>query len=257
MEVRRCRYGVADLEAAVIAIERQFCALLGGEETTTAPPVSFGQRPAAALNRDDLRVAKRATLVQLAGLRVQPARTGLAALVRLVAPMARRRGIEVRFTMPGEEVPIDQAHLDVLNQVLPHLLRFACDQGFDPPSQREAAGKPAAPLLTLAIERRDRELVITVADDGAGIDPQRMCTMAVEQNLMTSEAAAALDDQAAQALVFSLSYEDADQSLSGARPVGLNLIVKRMQEELRADVAVQSVPGHGTVVTISIPLSTL
>lgn len=257
MEVRRCRYGVADLEAAVIAIERQFRALLGGEETTTAPPVPFGQRPTAALSRDDLRVAKRATLLQLAGLLVQPARMGLAAVVRQVASMARRRGIEVRFTMQGEEVPIDQAHLDVLNQVLPHLLRFACDQGFDPPREREAAGKPAAPLLTLALERRDRELVITVADDGAGIDPQRMRTMAIEQNLMTAEAAAALDDQAAQALIFSLSYDDGDQSLSGARPVGLDLIVKRLQEELRADVAVQSVVGQGTVVTISIPLSTL
>lgn len=257
MEVRRCRYGVADLEAAVIAIERQFRALLGGEDATSAATVPFAQRPATAPDRGDLRVAKRATLVQLAGQLVQPARIGLAAVVRLVAPMVRRRGIEVRFTMQGEEVPIDQAHLDVLNQVLPHLLRFACDQGFDPPAQREAAGKPAAPLLTLALERRDRELVITVADDGAGIDPQRMRTMAVEQQLMTADAAAALDDQAAQALIFSLSYDDGDHSLSGARPVGLDLIVKRLQEELHADVAVQSVVGQGTVVTISLPLSDL
>lgn len=257
MEVRRCRYGVADLEAAVIAIERQFRSLLGAEEAENAQPTTFNQRTQAPPGREELRVAKRATLVQLAGLLVQPVRTGLAATTRMVVPMARRRGIEVRFSVQGEDVPVDQAHVEVLNHVLPHLLRFACDQGFDSAAERAIAGKPEAPMLTLAVERRDRVLVVTVADDGGGIDPARMREMAVEQGLMTKEAAAALDDQGAPGLVFSLNYDNGDHSLSGARPVGLNLIVKRLQEELHADVAVQSVPGQGTVVTISIPLSTL
>lgn len=257
MEVRRCRYGVADLESAVITIERQFRALLGNEQSDQEASAAFGQRSQRPISREDLRLAKRATLAQLTSLIMQPVRLGLAPTTRMVMPMARRRGIDVRFTVQGEDVAIDQAHLGVLNQVLPHLLRFACDQGFDSPEKRQAAGKPASPLLTLAVERRDRVLVITVADDGGGLDPQRLRAMAVDQGLMTAEKAAALDDHGAQALVFSLSYEGGDQSLSGAHPVGLNLIVKRLQEELHADVAVQSVPGQGTVVTISIPLSTL
>ncbi len=257
MEVRRCRYGVADLEAVVIAIERQFRALLGSEDDTT-PQVTFGQRTTRPpVTRSDLRVAKRATLVQLAGMLVQPVRVGLAPTIQLVAPMMRRRGIEVRFTIQGEDVPVDRAHLDVLNHVLPHLLRFACDQGFDSAADRAAVGKPAAPLLTLALERRERDLVVTVADDGGGIDPVRLRSMAIEQGRMTAEAAAVLDDQAAQALVFELSYDSGDESLSGARPVGLDLIVRRLQDELHATVTVQSVPGQGTVVTISIPLPTL
>ncbi|MBA3700864.1 MAG: hypothetical protein H0W78_18600 [Planctomycetes bacterium] len=257
LEIRRCRYGVADLEAAVIAIERQFRALLGGEEPTSGAAVAFAQRAQPVRSREEQLVAKRAVLAQLSGLLVQPARTALAPTTRLIQPMTRRRGVEVRFTMQGEEVPIDEAHLDVLNHVLPHLLRFACDHGFDAAEVRAAAGKPAAPLLTLMIERHDRALVITVADDGGGIDPHRMRTLAVEQGLMTAEAAAALDDQGAQGLVFRLDYDAGDPSLSGARQVGFNLIVKRLHEELHADVAVQSVPGQGTVVTISIPLSTL
>lgn len=256
-EVRRCRYGVADLEASVIAIERQFRALLGTEEAQPVVPASFGQRPQKPASREELRAEKRASLVLLAGLLVQPVRTGLAPTTRMVVPMARRRGVEVRFTVQGEDVPVDQAHLEVLNHVLPHLLRFACDQGFDPAAVRAAAGKPPAPMLTLGVERRDRALVITVADDGGGIDPARMRAMAVEQGLMSEDAVTDLDDAGAQALVFSLNYDTGDHSLSGARSVGLNLIVKRLQEELHADVAVQSVPGQGTVVTISIPLSTL
>jgi Histidine kinase-, DNA gyrase B-, and HSP90-like ATPase len=257
VEVRRCRYGVADMEAAVIAIERQFRALLGNEELAAVPQVTFGQRAPELTSREGLRVSKRAMLVQLAGLLVQPVRVGLAATTRMVVPMARRRGVDVRFTVQGEEVMVDQAHLEVLNHVLPHLLRFACDQGFDSAEDRAAANKPAAPMLTLAVERRDRALVLTVADDGGGIDPERMRSMAQEQGLMTAEAATELDDEGAQALVFNLNYDTGDQSLSGARPVGLNLIVKRLQDELDADVTVQSVPGQGTVVTISIPLSTL
>ena len=257
-EVRRCRYGVADLEASVIAIERQFRALLGAEESANAQQsAAFNQRSQSPSSREELRVAKRATLVQLAGLLVQPVRTGLAATIRLAVPMARRRGVEVRFSVQGEDVQVDQAHIEVLNHVLPHLLRFACDQGFDSAAERAIAGKPEAPMLTLAVERRDRALVVTVADDGGGIDPGQMREMAVDQGLLTAEAAAALDDQGAQGLVFDLSYDHGDQSLSGARPVGLDLIVKRLQDELHAEVAVQSVPGQGTVVTISIPLSTL
>jgi hypothetical protein len=256
MEVRRCRYGVADLEAAVITIERQFRALLGGEDNAGAAASASSQRVQTVRSREELRVVKRAALAQLSGLLAQPARLALAPTTRLVQPMARRRGVEVRFILQGDDVPIDEAHLEVLNHVLPHLLRFACDHGFDPADQRVAAGKPAAPTLTLAVERRDRALVVTVADDGAGIDPQRMRAMAVEQELMSSEAAAALDDQQALGLVFRLSH-DADASLSGVRQVGFDVIVKRLQEELGAEVAVQSVPGQGTVVTITIPLSTL
>lgn len=257
-EVRRCRYGVADLEAAVMAIERQFRALLGHEEeAAVTAPQRTGHRGPPPRTQEELRVAKRSTLVQLAGLLVQPVRIGLAATIRVVVPMVRRRGGEVRFAVQGEEVPIDQAHVEVLNQVLPHVVRFACDHGFDAPELREQAGKPPLPLLTLGVERRERSLVVTIADDGHGIDPGRMRQLAVEQNLMTREAAEALADTQAQALVFSVTTDSGDNSLSGVRQVGFDLIVNRLKEELNADVAVQSTPGQGTAVIITIPLPML
>jgi PAS domain-containing protein len=257
VEVRRCRFGVADLEAAVIAVERQFRALLGSQDESAGKNImsTSGQRGGQPRAQVDLRVSKRSTLVQLAGLLVQPARIGLAPSIRLLVPMARRRGMEVRFSVQGEEVMVGQSHLDVLNRMLPQLLRFTCDQGFDVPVVRERAGKPPAPLLSIGVERNERHVVVTVADDGGGIDPQRMRDMAVEQKILTREVADGLDDHAAQGLVFTLSHESEDETLSGVRPVGLNLIFKRLFEELNADVAIQSTLGQGTAVTISIPLS--
>jgi two-component system chemotaxis sensor kinase CheA len=257
VEVRRCRFGVADLEAAVIAVERQFRALLGSQDESAGKNImsTSGQRGGQPRAQVDLRVSKRSTLVQLAGLLVQPARIGLAPSIRLLVPMARRRGLEVRFSVQGEEVMVGQSHLDVLNRMLPQLLRFTCDQGFDVPVVRERAGKPPAPLLSIGVERNERHVVVTIADDGGGIDPQRMRDMAVEQKILTREVADGLDDHAAQGLVFTLSHESEDGTLSGVRPVGLNLIFKRLFEELNADVAIQSTLGQGTAVTISIPLS--
>ena len=257
VEVRRCRFGVADLEAAVIAVERQFRALLGSQDESAGKNMrsSSGQRGGQPRAQVDPRVSKRSTLVQLAGLLVQPARIGLAPSIRLVVPMARRRGLEVRFSVQGEEVMVDQSHLDVLNRMLPQLLRFTCDQGFDAPAVREQAGKSPAPLLTIGVERNERHVVVTVADDGGGIDPQRMRDLAVEQKVLTRDVADGLDDHAAQGLVFTLSHESEDETLSGVRPVGLNMIFKKLAEELNADVAIQSTLGQGTAVTISIPLS--
>ena len=257
VEVRRCRFGVADLEAAVIAVERQFRALLGSQDESVEKNRmnSFGQRGGQPRIQGDLRVPKRSTLVQLAGLLVQPVRLGLAPSIRLVVPMARRRGLDVRFSVHGEEVMVDQAQLTVLNRVLPHLLRFTCDQGFDAPTVRAQAGKPPAPLLTIVVERNEHHVVVTIADDGGGIDPQRMRDMAVEQKVLTRDVADGLDDHAAQGLVFTLDYESEDETLSGVRPVGMNLIYKNLAEVLNADVAIQSTVGQGTAVTISLPLS--
>lgn len=256
-EVRRCRFGVADLEAAVIAVERQFRALLGNQNDAAGKIItsSAGQRGVQPHAQIDLRVAKRSTLVQLAGLLAQPVRIGLAPSTRLVVPLSRRRGLDVRFSVHGEEVMVDQFHLDVLNRVLPHLLRFTCDQGFDTPMIREQAGKPPAPLLTIGVERNERHVVVTVADDGRGIDPQRMRDMAVEQKILTREVADALDDHAAQGLAFTVSYDAEDGKLSGVRPVGLNVILKILAEALSADATIQSTIGQGTAVTISLPLS--
>lgn len=257
IEVRRCRFGVADLEAAVIAVERQFRALLGNQNDVAGKIISTstGQRGVQPPAQMDLRVAKRSTLVQLAGMLAQPVRIGLAPSIRLVAPLARRRGLDVRFSVHGEEVMVDHVHLGVLNRVLPHLLRFTCDQGFDTPTIRQEAGKPPAPLLTIGVERNEHHVVVTVADDGRGIDPQRMRDMAVEQQVLTREVADGLDDHAAQGLVFTVSYDAEDGKLSGVRPVGLNVILKILAEELSADAAIQSTVGQGTAVTISLPLS--
>jgi hypothetical protein len=106
VEVRRCRYGVADLEAAVIAIERQFRVMMGdGGATTAVPAVPGRARP--TIDVGQVRVAKRNSLVRLTGLQMQPVRVALAPSIRMAMPMARRRGIDLRFSVQGEETALE------------------------------------------------------------------------------------------------------------------------------------------------------
>jgi hypothetical protein len=255
-EVRRCRYGIADLEAAITGVEHQFRALLGTDERAPGPATLFGSASPPP-TPETLRVRKRSMLTHFAGLQLQPARLALAPVMRQVGPMARRRGIEVHFAVHGEEVQVDHVHHEALNQLLPHLLRFALDHGIDSTAKRAQAGKPAIPQLTLGLERQARHLVITVADDGNGIDPTQLRQLAVQQGLLSSADAAALSDPQAQELVFRIDYDSGDGSRSGVRHVGMNLIIQRLREELAAEVTVRSTAGHGTAVVIGIPLPSL
>jgi two-component system chemotaxis sensor kinase CheA len=143
----------------------------------------------------------------------------------------------------------------MLNQILPHLLRFVFNYGIEDEDERARLGKSTTPSLTLGIERQDRLIVVTLVDDGRGINPAQTRSLAVERGVMTRMEADALSDQAAQSLLFSLTPDAAEDSLSGVREVGLDLIVQRLKHEYAADIAIQSTPRVGTAVIISIPLA--
>ena len=254
-EVRRCRYGVADLEGAVNQIERQFRTLVGltGEDDGHRP-MGLIRQVAPQNTPEEIRIRKRRLLSTVAGNALVVTRVGLASIIRSVPLMARRRELEVRFTVLGEEVPMEQHTIDILLPVLPHLLRFILDQGMDSPEERRQAKKLDQIALTLSCERQAEQIIITLVDDGHGINPQTMRRKAVEQNLLTDEQAAALSDQNAKELVFTVVHDDGDGSESGVRYVGINLIVQRLRDELQASVTVQSTIGHGTAIIIAIPL---
>jgi len=254
-EVRRCRYGVADLEGAVNQVERQFRTLLGlGGEDDAHRPAGLIRQTVPQNTPEEIRIRKRTLLSTVAGNTLVVTRVGLSQLIRSVPLMARRRELDVRFTVIGEEIPVEQHTVDVLSHVLPHLVRFAIDQGLDSPDERRLAKKLDQIALTLSCERQAEQIIFTLVDDGRGINPQTMRNKAVEQNLLTTEQAAALSDQEAQKLVFSVVHDDGDGSDSGVRYVGINLIVQRLRDELHATVTVQSTIGQGTAIVIVIPL---
>jgi chemotaxis protein histidine kinase CheA len=169
--------------------------------------------------------------------------------------MARHRDLDVRFNLVGDEVPIEEFTAEILNQVFPQLLRFTMDYGFDTPEQRLRVNKSEHLTLTIACERQARQLLITLVDDGHGIDPKEMRRMAVEQQVMTNEQAAALSDQAAQELIFMIIHNAGDSSASGVQYMGLNVLVQRLRDDLAAEVMVQSTVDQGMAIKISIPLA--
>jgi sensor domain CHASE-containing protein len=255
-EVRRFRYAVADIEAAINQTEKQFRTLLGlGVEAHAARTLGMMRQAAVHGTVEELRQRKRQILNSMESHKREVVRIGLAQVIRSIPKMASRRNVTIHFSIAGEEVPIELHTIEVLNQVLPHLFRFAFDHGLEKTEVRRAVGKLEAFNLSLSCERTQHAIVVRLADDGQGIDPQRMRRMAIEQKLLTEEQASALSDDDARNLIFSLMHEASNGSYSGIRYIGLNLIVARLHDELDASICVEALHRVGTSMVITIPLN--
>lgn len=169
-----------------------------------------------------------------------------APLRRAVRDVATARGRTIDLDLDGERVQIDRAILDALREPLLHLVRNAADHGIEDPRDRRAAGKPEAGTIRLRAVRRGPEIVITVRDDGAGLDLDA---------LRAAAGAPDLDDAQAAELVFrpGLSTAAALSDVSG-RGVGLDA-VRVGVEALRGRVRVSSERGVGTTFRIVVPVT--
>lgn len=187
--------------------------------------------------------------------RMAPIGPSLRRLPRLVREAAARLRRDVEFAMTGEGTEIDKGIADALFEPLLHLLRNAIDHGIEPADARTAAGKPARGALTLDVRRTGDHVVIEVADDGAGIDPDRMRQAAVARGLIDGIAADALDDQSAIELVFAAGFSTANAvtEMSG-RGVGMDA-VRTTIERLGGRTEISSQAGKGTRVRLRLPLS--
>jgi two-component system chemotaxis sensor kinase CheA len=186
-------------------------------------------------------------------LQQETLRTRMTSLAAIAGPLrraardvARAAGKEVRYALEGDVVELDRAVLDGLRDPLLHLVRNAVDHGLERPEERAAAGKPRAGTVTVRAVRRGPEVVLSVHDDGAGLDLDRLRAAAGD---------AALDDAAAARLVFrpGLSTSAAVTDVSG-RGVGMD-VVRAGVEALRGRVEVASVRGSGTTFTVVVPLT--
>ncbi|MBE9607107.1 chemotaxis protein CheA [Acetobacteraceae bacterium H6797] len=187
------------------------------------------------------------------GLRMVPLSQTFRRFPRLMREASSELGKPLVFDIQGEEVLADKAVADGLFQPLLHLLRNALDHGIEPVARRAAAGKPGAGRIRLEAARRGDLIVVTVTDDGAGIDPKAMREAAVRRGLLTAEAAQALDDTAAMELIFTPGFSTAARvtALSG-RGVGMDA-VRTAVEAMGGRVSLSSQLGQGTVARLSLP----
>ncbi len=187
--------------------------------------------------------------------RMQPIGNIFNKLPRQVRDLAVACGKQVHVTVEGEETELDKTLLEAIKDPLTHLVRNAVDHGVEPPEERLALGKPAQGRLALHAFHEGGQVNIDIADDGRGIDPERVRAKAVERGLVPRDQAARLTERELSQLIFLPGFSTADSvtNVSG-RGVGMD-VVKTNIEKIGGAVDVLSRPGQGTTVKIKIPLT--
>jgi two-component system chemotaxis sensor kinase CheA len=176
-------------------------------------------------------------------------------LPRAVRDLSHRLGKEVDLDVQGADVELDRNVIEAMGDPLSHLVRNAIDHGLEDPKTREAAGKPARGRLTLSARRERDKVVVDVADDGSGLDVERLRKKAVASGAMSEEAAAALSENEVFELAFlpGVSTRETATDVSG-RGVGLDA-VQRAVEALGGTIRIRSVAGKGATFSLELPLN--
>ena len=172
---------------------------------------------------------------------------------RVVHDVARELGKDIELAVSGEDTELDKTVVEKIGDPLMHLVRNAMDHGVDSPELRAARGKPATGTVSLNAFHDSGSIVIQVSDDGGGLDREKILAKGVERGLV--EPGRTMSDAEIYALIFEPGFSTAQQitNLSG-RGVGMD-VVKRNITALRGSVAIASEPGHGTTVTVRLPLT--
>lgn len=186
-------------------------------------------------------------------LRMMPVASLFSRFRRLVHDLARETGKEIELVTSGEGTEVDKTVIDRLADPLVHLVRNSIDHGLELPQDRVAAGKPAVGQVSLSAHQTGSEVVITIKDDGRGIDRARVRAKAEANGLI--QPGQALSDQELLQQIFQPGFSTAEKvtNLSG-RGVGMD-VVKKTIEALRGSIDVKSDEGSGSEIALRIPLT--
>ena len=174
---------------------------------------------------------------------------------RTVRELSHKLGKEVNVELVGGDTELDKVLVERLEDPLLHLVRNAVDHGIELPEERAAAGKPGAGVMRLSASQRGGQILVTISDDGHGLDPEKLKRKAVSKGLITELEADALSDEAALDLIFAAGFSTAEKlsDVSG-RGVGMDVVRDAIQK-LKGNIALRSVVGQGTTVELSLPLT--
>ncbi len=187
--------------------------------------------------------------------RMRPFGDGAAGFPRLVRDMARSLGKQVRLEIDGLATEVDRDILEKLEAPLVHLLRNAMDHGIEPPDARRRAGKPEEGVLRLEVRHTAGMLALTVRDDGAGIDLDRLRRKVVERGLTTAEMAGGLTEAELLEFLFLPGFSTAQRLTEySGRGVGLDVVQDTMRK-VGGSVRVRSRPGEGTSFHLRLPVT--
>jgi two-component system, chemotaxis family, sensor kinase CheA len=187
------------------------------------------------------------------GIRMMPIGVTFHRFKRLVHDLSAELGKEIDLVTDGAATELDKTVLDQLGDPLVHLIRNSVDHGIEPAGERTAAGKPARGVIRLSARHTGSNVVVTIEDDGRGLDAAAIRAKAVERKLIAPEAA--LSEREIFQLIFLPGFSMAREvtSVSG-RGVGMD-VVKRQVDALRGSVGIASEPGRGTSISLTLPLT--
>lgn len=187
--------------------------------------------------------------------RMLPIGSTFSKMPRLVRDVSRSAGKQINLIIEGEDTELDRSLIEYIGDPLIHLLRNSVDHGLEPPDERIAAGKDPTGTVMLTAAHEEGHIVLTIKDDGRGIDPEKVKASAVRKGMISEEEAAQMEDEEAVDLIFrpNLSTAEKVTDLSG-RGVGMD-VVRSNIERLSGSVVVNSTVGEGTVVRVTLPLT--
>ncbi|MFC1975551.1 chemotaxis protein CheW, partial [Chloroflexota bacterium] len=188
-------------------------------------------------------------------VRMLPLSTITTTFGRMVRDLAREQNKQVTLTIEGGETELDKRVLEQIKDPLIHLLRNAVDHGMETPAERERGNKPAGGHIVLSASQQGNRIVITVSDDGGGLDLEAIRMSATRKGLLRMGEADILNDAEAANLIFNsgLSTSNIITDISG-RGVGMD-VVRQNVEELHGTLEVEFEPDQGTTFTMTLPLT--
>ncbi|HEY3308740.1 MAG TPA: chemotaxis protein CheA [Desulfuromonadaceae bacterium] len=212
-------------------------------------------------NEEFSKLTKRMNFVtselqmQVLKMRMLPVEKVFKKFPRIVRSMARDLGKEVDLQIFGEETELDRSVVDEIGDPLIHLIRNAMDHGLETPDERVAAGKPRVGNLVLAAVHEGNQIIISIKDDGNGIDAERVGRKAVEKGLLSEEQLASMSQREIFDLIFlpGFSTKEKASDLSG-RGVGMD-VVKTNIKKLNGIIEIKSEKGQGSEFILRLPLT--
>ncbi len=174
---------------------------------------------------------------------------------RLVRDLSKETGKEIQLIIKGAETELDKTLIEEINDPLVHLIRNSVDHGIEPPEVRKEKGKPVKGTIVLSADHEGNDIIITIEDDGKGIDPQVIAEKAVKRGLVTPEKVQEMSDKEIYNFIFSPGFSTAEKvtNVSG-RGVGMD-VVKTNVTKLHGIINVESEVGKGTKIIIKLPLT--
>ncbi|VVO04388.1 chemotaxis protein CheA [Pseudomonas fluorescens] len=187
--------------------------------------------------------------------RMQPIKKVFGRFPRLVRDLARQLKKEIALELVGEETDLDKNLVEALADPLVHLVRNAVDHGCESPEEREASGKPRCGKVILAAEQEGDHILLSISDDGKGMDANVLRAIAVKRGVMDKDAADRLSDTECYNLIFAPGFSTKTEisDVSG-RGVGMD-VVKTKISQLNGSINIYSTKGQGSKIVIKVPLT--